>query len=305
MTSTPPAASSPGASTIAPRFVSATSSSGSRYSHEERALVLQCGRGRGGGPLGGSLAACVSSGGGGAQLRGDTQTDAEKAGELNKQLGTEYLRQGNLALAKEKLERAEKYNPRDPEVHSVLAVLYERLGIPKEVDEHYKAAIRLAPKDPQISNNYAVYLCRNGRTDEGVKRFLEAAQNPLYRTPEIAYTQRGRLPAQGEAATTKPRPAFTRALQIRPNNRRSGRSSARISSWSAAISRSRASIIDKYLGSFDATAGPAPHRRAAHARAGRSGGRRQIHAPAARGIPELAAAALAERVRARHQRNPG
>src|SRR6185369_17571395 len=93
------------------------------------------------------LAGCASGEREGVQLAGDKQTDAEKAGQLNKQLGTEYLRKGNIALAKEKLERAEKYNPRDAEVHSVLAVLYERLGIPKEVDEHYKAAIRLAPKD--------------------------------------------------------------------------------------------------------------------------------------------------------------
>jgi len=140
---------------------------------------------------GAMLTGCASGERTGAQLAGDKQTDAEKAGELNKQLGTEYLRKGNLALAKEKLERAEKYNPRDAELHSVLAVLYERLGNPKEVDDHYKAAVRLAPKDPQISNNYAVYLCRNGRTDEGVKRFIEAAQNPLYRTPEIAFSNAG------------------------------------------------------------------------------------------------------------------
>ncbi len=60
----------------------------------------------------------------GKQLR-ESETDSQKASTLNKQLGTEYLRQGNLALAKEKLERAEEFNPRDPELHSVLAVLYQ------------------------------------------------------------------------------------------------------------------------------------------------------------------------------------
>jgi type IV pilus assembly protein PilF len=195
---------------------------------------------------------CAGNSRGGAQLAGDTQTNAEKAGELNKQLGTEYLRKGNLALAKEKLERAEKYNPRDAEVHSVLAVLYERLGIPKEVDEHYKTAIRLAPKDPQISNNYAVYLCRNGRNDEGVKRFLEAAQNPLYRTPEVAYTNAGvcfrRAKKLDEAAAT-----FTRALQIRPNNAEAVYQYSDLELERGDLGKSR-EIIDKYLGSYDATA---------------------------------------------------
>src|SRR5262245_57882185 len=162
------------------------------------------------------LAACATTSTGGPTLKKE-ETEAEKAGTLNKQLGTVYLRQGNLALAKEKLERAEKYNPKDPEIHSVLALLYERLDIPKEVDSHYKTAIRLAPNNPGILNNYGAYLCRNGRADEGVKRFLEAAKNPLYRTPEAAYTNAGvclRSAKKFDDATT----SFKRALTIAPNN---------------------------------------------------------------------------------------
>jgi type IV pilus assembly protein PilF len=197
------------------------------------------------------VAGCSSNRQAGAQLRGDSQTNAEKAGEINKQLGTEYLKKGNLALAKEKLERAEKYNPRDPEVHSVLAVLYERLGVPKEVDAHFREAIRLAPKDPQISNNYAVYLCRNGRPDEGVKRFLESAQNPLYRTPEIAYTNAGvcmRSAKRYDDAAA----SFTRALQIRANNAEAVYQAADLELERGDLGKAR-SLIDKYLGVYDAT----------------------------------------------------
>jgi type IV pilus assembly protein PilF len=197
-----------------------------------------------------TLAGCGTSQPG-AQLRGDKQTRAEKAGEANKELGTEYLRKGNLELAKEKLERAEKYNPRDPEIHSVLAVLYERLNIPKQVDEHYRTAIRLAPKDPEIANNYAVYLCRNGRTDEGVKRFFESAQNPLYRTPEIAYTNAGvclrSAKRLDEAAT-----AFNRALQIKPNSAESVYQAGDLAFERGDTAGSRA-LVDRYLATFDAT----------------------------------------------------
>jgi type IV pilus assembly protein PilF len=187
----------------------------------------------------------------GAQLSGDTQTSAEKAGELNKQLGTEYLRKGNLQLAKDKLERAEKYNPRDAELHSVLAVLYERLGIPKQVDEHYKAAIRLAPKDPQISNNYAVYLCRNSRQEEGVRRFLEAAQNPLYRTPEVAYANAG-VCLRSAKKLNEAAASFTRALQIRPNSPEAVYQFADLELERGDLGKSR-DVLDKYLGTFDAT----------------------------------------------------
>jgi type IV pilus assembly protein PilF len=198
------------------------------------------------------LCGCVSSGGQESTLRKSDSTEAEKAGELNKQLGTVYLRQGNLALAKEKLERAEKYNSRDPELHSVLAVLYERLNEPDAVDKHYRTAIRLAPKDPEISNNYAVYLCQHGRTDEGVKRFLESARNPLYRTPEHAYTNAGvclrRAKRLDEAANS-----FQRALAIRPRN-----AEAVFQAADLALERGEAvkgrEQVDKYLASFEATA---------------------------------------------------
>jgi type IV pilus assembly protein PilF len=203
------------------------------------------------------LAACVTSGNGknnpnpSSRFKSE-ETEAEKAGSLNKQLGTVYLRQGNLALAKEKLERAEKYNPRDPEIHSVLALLYERLDIPKEVDGHYKTAIRLAPDNPQILNNYAVYLCRSGRTDEGVKRFMEAARNPLYRTPELAYSNAGvclRTAKRFDEAGN----AFARALQIRPNFPEGIFQAVdlKIERGQAAQGREQ---LDKFLASYEATA---------------------------------------------------
>ena len=181
----------------------------------------------------------------------ETQTDKQKASEINKQLGTEYLRQGNLALAKEKLERAEKYNPRDAEVHSVLAVLYERLGITALVDAQYREASRLAPKDPQISNNYAVYLCRAGRTDEGVKRFLASAQNPLYRTPELAYTNAGvclRRAKRYDDATA----SFERALQIRANNAEAVFQYSDMAIEQGKLAKAREQV-EKYLQLYDAT----------------------------------------------------
>jgi len=196
-----------------------------------------------------AVTACGNPGGNSA-LRPD-ETDAVKASSINKQLGTAYLRQGNLALAKEKLERAEKYNAQDPELQSVLALLYERLNMPEQVDAHYRTAIRLAPKDPQVSNNYAVYLCRAGRTEEGVKRFLDAARNPLYRTPEAAYTNAGvclRAAKRYDDAST----TFQRALQIRPNYAEAVFQSADLELERGQFAQGREQV-DKYLASFDAT----------------------------------------------------
>ena len=133
----------------------------------------------------GAFAGCVSSGNDGKA------SDGRNAAAFNLQLGVTYLQQGNLAVAKEKLERAAKQNPDSPAVHSAMGLLYERLGDQKRADEEHRRALARAPGDPEILNNYAVYLCRNGRSAEGVQRFEQAASNPLYRTPWAAYTNAG------------------------------------------------------------------------------------------------------------------
>lgn len=138
------------------------------------------------------------------------------AAQANLQLGVAYMQQGNLPVAKEKLERAVKQNPGDPQIHMALAMLSERIAEPKKADDYYASALRLAPNDPEVQNNYAVYLCRSGRTEDGVKRFEQASKNPLYRTPEAAFSNAGvcqRAAKQYEDAARN----FARALQLRPN----------------------------------------------------------------------------------------
>jgi len=111
-----------------------------------------------------------------------------QAATYNTELGVAYMQRGELGVAKEKLERALKENPRDPDAHSAMALLDERLGNAAGADSEFHEALHLAPQDPDLANNYGAYLCRAHREEEGVKRLLAVANNPLYRTPEAAYT---------------------------------------------------------------------------------------------------------------------
>ena len=119
------------------------------------------------------LAACAS--------QQSAAKNNNNASDYNTQLGIAYLRQGDIPLAKEKLDRALKENPSNPAVHGARAMLFDRMNEPAQADREFKTALSLAPNDPDVSNNYAVYLCQSGRTDEGVRRFEEVARNALYR----------------------------------------------------------------------------------------------------------------------------
>jgi type IV pilus assembly protein PilF len=144
------------------------------------------------------------------------EQSAAAAGAANLQLGSAYLQQGNLPVAKDKLERAVKQAPRDPQVHGLLAMLYQRLGDDKRAESEYRAALSLAPRDPGQLNNYAVFLCGAGRVDEGVSRFQQAARNQLYSTPWAAYTNAG-VCLRGAKRDSEAEPLFVRALQVRPD----------------------------------------------------------------------------------------
>ena len=185
------------------------------------------------------------------EAQNNSKKNNQDMASINVQLGVAYLKQGNLAIAQEKLERAEKQNPRDPNVHTALAVLYERLNRPKDVDTHYRQATRLAPRDPNVSNNYAVWLCQNGRPEEGVKRFIEAARNPLYSTPETAYTNAGvclRSAKQLDQAAE----LFAQALRTRPNLAEAAYQMSELQFDRGKFAESRANI-DKFLGAFKPT----------------------------------------------------
>jgi type IV pilus assembly protein PilF len=175
----------------------------------------------------------------------------ENAAAYNVQLGIAYLHQGNLQLAKEKLDRAMAEGPRDPTVHSAMALLYDRLNKPAQADEEFRTALRLGPNDPDIQNNYAIYLCRVGRTDEGVRNFLEAAHNGLYRTPESAYTNAGVCLRAGNKLDLAAQ-QFLNALVARPNYAEAAYQLIDLEFTRQDLKAARAQL-DRYLGAFDAT----------------------------------------------------
>ncbi len=174
------------------------------------------------------------------------------AAAYNVQLGIAYLHQGDVALAKDKLDRALAEAPNSADVHSARAMLFDRMHDPEKADAEFRTSLRLAPHDPQVVNNYAVYLCQSGRTEEGVRRFEEAAHNALYRTPEAAYTNAGvclRAAKRDEEA----RADFGRALRIRPNFAEAVYQLTELQFQHGELAPARAGI-DAFIGSYEATA---------------------------------------------------
>jgi type IV pilus assembly protein PilF len=191
-----------------------------------------------------ALVACASE-----KNRAQKRSDASN---YNMQLGMAYLNQGDLGLAKEKLDRAVIENPGDPNVHSAMAMLQERLGHPDQADKEFKTALNIGPRSPDVLNNYAIYLCRTGRVDEGVKTFEEAAHNALYRTPEAAYTNAG-VCLRGAKRDTQAAMSFQRALHVRPSFAEAAYQLADLDLQRGEVQSAR-DTVDRFCSSYEPTA---------------------------------------------------
>lgn len=112
----------------------------------------------------------------------------ERLAELRMALGAGYMRKGAFDVALQELEKSLELNPRSAEAHATMALLMLRLDKSALAGEHYVKALQLAPSDPEIRNNYGVYLCNQGHASAAEAQFRCAIANPLYRTPAMAYT---------------------------------------------------------------------------------------------------------------------
>lgn len=121
----------------------------------------------------------------------DLQATKESPADVYVALGVEYMQRGLNDVALEKLQMAIRVDPNSSDAHNVIAVLYDRLGQPSQAGIHYERSVRLGPNNSSAHNNYARYLCGIKEYEKADKHFLQALNNPLYKSPLLALTNAG------------------------------------------------------------------------------------------------------------------
>jgi type IV pilus assembly protein PilF len=170
------------------------------------------------GCAGALLAACMAAGGsrGVAESKQDKR---EEAARVRVELGQRYMQRGKLDLALENLQKALQYDPNYVDAHTVIAVLYERIGNVGAAEQHYARAVELAPKSGDANNNYGQFLCAAGKYAQAQQYFARAMEDPFYKTPDALYTNAGVcLLKQGDGHLDEAEADFRRALETNPNN---------------------------------------------------------------------------------------
>lgn len=162
------------------------------------------------------LAGCA-----GSNTRSGVQSGAAseqlKAAEVHTELGQRYMERGQLETALEKLRKALSFDSSYVPAHTVIAVLYERIGNVTLAERHYRRAQQLEPDKGSTNNNLGQFLCRSGHAEESLAYFERAVADPFYRTPAAAQLNAGtcllRLQRPADAVVK-----LREALALEPEN---------------------------------------------------------------------------------------
>ena len=135
--------------------------------------------------------------------------------QINLKLGIAYLKRGEYAKSLTKLQKAQAADPRYPPIYNTLGVLHQQLGDKVTAEKYFRQALSLNSSHASTLNNYGQFLCQEARYDEAEETFLKAAQNPLYLTPEIAFSNAGTC-AMAQSRLDVAETYFRNALEINP-----------------------------------------------------------------------------------------
>ena len=102
------------------------------------------------------------------------------AAKTRVELGLAYLSQGNLALAKANLDKAQQHAPKDYLPYLGLAYFYQHTSQNQLAEDNYQKALHLAPNNGDILNNYATFLCKQRQFTSAFQFFDQALSSKAY-----------------------------------------------------------------------------------------------------------------------------
>ena len=115
-------------------------------------------------------------------------------------LAKQQLYNNNLKIAHKNLLKAESISPKSALVQASLGLYSLKVKEFNQAKLYYQKAINLEPKNPEIQNQYAAYLCGLNKDDksnqenqenQAIKYFDKAIKNKKYTEIATAYQNKG------------------------------------------------------------------------------------------------------------------
>lgn len=143
------------------------------------------------GCLAGLLAGCASGGDmAGAQPGSGRGADLRRVA-IRLQLAAGYYEQGQLAVALDEVQLALRADPDSADALGMQGLIYAGLGETGLAEDSFLRGLRLAPRNPDLNNNYGAFLCHGGRAERAMPFFEAALASAAYRSPGEALNNAG------------------------------------------------------------------------------------------------------------------
>jgi len=147
-------------------------------------------------------------------------TDNQEVVARAVELGIAYFRQGDTLRAKENMLKALDVDPRSPEAHASLALVFQQEQEWTLAESHFEKAIALDPKNSAARNNFGAFLFAQGRAEEAIAQLQVAVSDQFYARRGQAFENLG-FAHISLADIDEARVAFDRALSLNPKLARS------------------------------------------------------------------------------------
>lgn len=118
-------------------------------------------------------------------------TDPKNRARIHTELGSLYFQSGHMSVALDEFRIALEADASYVQAYSIRGLVYGHLKEYAKAESDFQRALSLAPTDPEVNNNYGWYLCETGKERQSIPYFLQALKDPLYETPDRAYTNAG------------------------------------------------------------------------------------------------------------------
>ena len=139
-----------------------------------------------------SLSACVSNTST-ERSSGDipNKMGAAERAQVHTERAAEYFRMGKLGVSLEAVQQALTALPEHSPAHNMRGLIYMELQENIKAKDSFEAALKYAPADSEVLNNFGWFVCQRGDVTKSMDYFRQALKNPLYATPERALLNGG------------------------------------------------------------------------------------------------------------------
>lgn len=118
-------------------------------------------------------------------------SDPRSRAKIHTELGALYFQAGNPSAALDHLATALEIDSGFHQANSVRGLVYASLREYAKAEADFARALSRAPNDPEVNNNYGWFLCETGKERQSIAYFDRSLRDPLYETPDRAYTNAG------------------------------------------------------------------------------------------------------------------